>query len=468
MISLGIVYGLLLPHAPILLKEVGGSATRNVALTRAKVAEFSQRLSSLDVQAMVLIGPHGPLFSDSFTIHPGPYWGSFAAFGQETVQLKAEYGEDLAELIMGEVGDEGLPIAYFDAALAERFGLSMDLDHGSLVPLYLLKEQGFTVPTVIISTSGLGLVEHYKLGMAVARAAQSLNLRTVFVASGDFSHCLGPDSPSPFNNAGVQYDTSMIQWLRAGDVSSIVNIESQLLSDAAQCGHRPICTMLGALDNKNWLAHGVSYEAPFGVGYVTGGFEVTHGQPKSTGLAQILRVRAEIASARRKTEPLFVALARSAVEQFVREGTLLTPPIQDELHQSKAVFVSIKKHGELRGCIGAVEPEFASLGQEIVQRAVAACSADPRFDPVEESELDDLEYSVDVLSVPQVVSDHKELDPEKYGVIVESKGRRGLLLPDLPGVSTVEQQLTIACQKAGIRLSPEVTVARFSVDRYAL
>ena len=132
----------------------------------------------------------------------------------------------------------------------------------------------------------------------------------------------------------------------------------------------------------------------------------------------------------------------------------------------RGAFVSLHAHGQLRGCIGTTGPTTANVALEIVQNAISACSRDPRFHPVSVEELETLEYSVDVLGQPEPISSPAELDVKKYGVIVSSGGRRGLLLPDLDGVDTVEQQIDIARQKGGISSRERYTLERFEVVRH--
>ena len=129
-------------------------------------------------------------------------------------------------------------------------------------------------------------------------------------------------------------------------------------------------------------------------------------------------------------------------------------------------FVSLHVNGQLRGCIGTTGPTTESVAREIVQNAVSACSRDPRFPPVTVSELDSLEYSVDVLGQPEPMVSPDQLEVKKYGVIVSCDGRRGLLLPDLEGVDTVEQQIDIARQKGGISSREKYTLERFEVVRH--
>lgn len=164
-----------------------------------------------------------------------------------------------------------------------------------------------------------------------------------------------------------------------------------------------------------------------------------------------------------------IELAREAVEEHIRSGKVITPKEFDEepLNRRAGVFVCLKKHGELRGCIGTIEPLCMTVAEETVRNAVCAATGDPRFNPVMEEELNDIEYSVDVLCRPEKVDDESGLDPDRFGVIVSKGGRRGLLLPDLDGVDTAQKQLQIAMSKAGIGPGEkDVVIERFEVKRF--
>jgi AmmeMemoRadiSam system protein A len=163
-----------------------------------------------------------------------------------------------------------------------------------------------------------------------------------------------------------------------------------------------------------------------------------------------------------------VSLAKRTVEEYVRNKKVISPPdeLTPEMRQRAGVFVSLKKKGELRGCIGTFLPTTENVATEIIQNAISAATRDPRFMPVSPEELDEIEYSVDVLSEPERVSDRKDLDPKKYGVIVKKGERRGLLLPDLEGINTVDEQINIALMKAGILPDEDFELYRFEVKRY--
>jgi AmmeMemoRadiSam system protein A len=193
----------------------------------------------------------------------------------------------------------------------------------------------------------------------------------------------------------------------------------------------------------------MNYEAPFGVGYL---------------VAQLINQRGE-----ESTDDL-PRLARAAVETFVRSHEVLEPPhgLGELLAARAPCFVSLKTmDGELRGCIGTIEPARETLAQEIIANAISAAISDPRFDPVAEDELANLRYSVDVL-MPAEETSFEDLDPSVFGVIVEdeSGSRRGLLLPDIPGIENAAQQVDIAARKAGIPQGTPVKLWRFKVDRF--
>ncbi|MDZ4063360.1 MAG: AmmeMemoRadiSam system protein A, partial [Coriobacteriia bacterium] len=163
-----------------------------------------------------------------------------------------------------------------------------------------------------------------------------------------------------------------------------------------------------------------------------------------------------------------VVLARAAIESFVRTREVLEPdPLVDPVFPPRAgAFVSLHRRGALRGCIGTITPTHDTLAEEVVHNAIEAATRDPRFPPLTTAELDDIDIKVDVLHEPEECT-FEDLHPRDYGVIVSCGLRRGLLLPDLEGVDTPDQQVDIACHKAAISPDERVDLERFKVDRYA-
>ena len=206
------------------------------------------------------------------------------------------------------------------------------------------------------------------------------------------------------------------------------------------------------------------------MGYGVAAFTVT-GEDETRRFGEQLQVleRQRLAAQKAKEDP-WVRLARLSVETYVRTGRPLKALPEDLprelLTQRAGAFASVHIGDRLRGCIGTTAPTAKSVAWEIVQNAVSACSRDPRFPPVRPSELDSLSYSVDVLGEPEPIHLPSQLDVKRYGVIVSCGSRRGLLLPDLEGVDTVEQQIDIARQKGGISIGERYSLERFEVVRH--
>ena len=238
--------------------------------------------------------------------------------------------------------------------------------------------------------------------------------------------------------------------------------------EAAECGLRSFQIMAGALDRTSVISHLYSYEGPFGVGYGVAGFEL-HGFDASRDIGDQYEVkrRKELQKIKEQ-EDAYVQLARFTIEHYIKEGIKPHMPSHpQEMDERQAgVFVTLHKEGALRGCIGTFQPTTSSIAEEIMQNAISACARDPRFPPVEEDELEDLIYSVDVLGEVEDIDDINALDPQRYGVIVTSGMKRGLLLPDLEGVDTVMKQVDIARNKAGIHEGEPIQLARFEVVRH--
>jgi AmmeMemoRadiSam system protein A len=213
----------------------------------------------------------------------------------------------------------------------------------------------------------------------------------------------------------------------------------------------------------------LSYEGPFGVGYAVAFFEVT-GEDETRDFGDQYRsMEKKMDSDRRIEEDDYVRLARLSLETYIKTGQRAAMPesLPGEMQNTRAgAFVSLKKHGRLRGCIGTISATANSLAEEIMENALSAATNDPRFDPVTEEELPELVYSVDVLGKPEEIDSIDKLDAKRYGVIVQSGGRRGLLLPNLEGVNTPEEQIAISRQKAGISSDEPVRLFRFEVVRH--
>ena len=460
---MGILGAIAVPHPPIILPEVGRGEEKKIQKTIDAYREAARRAAALAPDTLVISSPHATMYADYFHVSPGEEArGDFGDFRAPGVKLVAHYDTEFVKALEGQLAAAGVP----GGTKAERMPR---LDHGTMIPLRYLQEVLPDVKIVRAGLSGLSPMMHYRFGECVARTAALLGRRVVYVASGDLSHKLLAEGPYGFAAEGPVFDKECTEALGAADFLRLLSIDADLAEGAAECGLRSFWMMAGALDRHAVKSELLSYEGTFGVGYGVATFEVT-GKDASRAVGDDFgKAQKSRLAARKAAEDEYVRLARYSLESFVRTGKRVDAPndLPAELSGRKAgAFVSLKKDGMLRGCIGTILPVTGSLGQEIVRNAVSAASEDPRFSPVREDELDSLVYSVDVLTEPEPVASESELDPKRYGVIVESGGRRGLLLPDLAGVDTVAEQVGIARRKGGIGPGEPVKLWRFEVVRH--
>ena len=413
---------------------------------------------------LIVTTPHLVMYADYFHISPGKGTsGDMSAFSASQTRLTVEYDMELQEEIIRQAENAGIRAG----TLGEK---DPSLDHGAFLPLYFLQDAGGDCPILRIGLSGFSPLEHYRLGQCIARAVETLGRRAVFVASGDLSHKLKDDGPYGYAPEGPVFDRRVTQAMADGDFLKFLTMDAGLCERAAECGLRSFQIMAGALDGLAVSPALLNYEGTFGVGYGVATFAVTGPDENRRFARQCEEMERARLAERKAAEDPWVRLARLSLETYVRTGKQLdTLPdgLPGEMTgRAAGAFVSLHAHGQLRGCIGTTGPTTNSVAWEIVQNAVSACSRDPRFAPVRANELNSLEYSVDVLGEPEDISSPAELDIKRYGVIVSCGGRRGLLLPDLEGVDTIEQQIDIARQKGGISSREQYTLERFEVVRH--
>jgi len=347
--------------------------------------------------------------------------------------------------------------------MLKNYNISLSLDHGAMVPLYFINKYYNNYKLVHITYTALSDVELYKFGMCISKAAEELGENAVLIASGDLSHKLKEDGPYGLDPSGERFDKEFLHYLEKGDVS----IDKKIIHNAGECGRRSIAILLGSLEGKKFNGELLSYESTFGVGYGVMKFNII--SEDSSKLEELEALRRENLEKRKNVRNPYVKLAIESLTTYLKTGKELEQIpsyVTEEMKNLKrGVFVSLKKHENLRGCIGTIFPATNCMAEEIIRNAIEAGINDPRFNEVEEDELEDIVFSVDVLTEPEATM-KEELNPKKYGVIVSYKRRRGLLLPDLEGVDTVEQQLSIALEKAGISPYEEYEIEKFEVIRH--
>jgi AmmeMemoRadiSam system protein A/AmmeMemoRadiSam system protein B len=376
-----IVFGLISPHPPIIVPEIGGAEIPNVQKTISALENAGKHLQAAAPDKLVIISPHE--------------------------------------------------------------------DHGFDVPLYYLRKylpENIEIEKILVTEPSYRY--YYDFGKTRGEQAASDNSRTAIIASGDLSHVLKQDGPYGYDSAGPKLDEIIVQAVRTRGAETLLHIDPQTLENGAECGLRSVLFLLGACENLDVAPQLMSYEGPFGVGYL-----VAEMNPASPSDASYI------------TE-----LSRNSIRSYLASGQLMDVPedAPDFLRNPAAAFVSLHTpDGDLRGCIGTLEPRDDSLAKEVIRNAAAAATQDGRFPPVTEKECGNLAISVDVLGPITPTDDPLSLNPALDGMLIVAKdGRQGVLLPGIPDVTSASQQLAICREKAGIGTNEPINSFTFQTTHY--
>ena len=402
---MAVTAGFMLPHPPLIVPAIGKGEEQAITDTQEAYRRAAEEIAALRPETIVVLSPHTVMYADYFHVASG-HWasGDFGQFRAGQVKLEAEYDTEFVRQLCSLADRESFPLG----TLGER---DRQLDHGVMVPLYFVNQYYDGYRLVRVGLSGLSLAEHYRAGLLIQKTAEQLGRRTVIIASGDLSHRLKEDGPYGYKEEGPAYDKRIMETMGRASFGELLEYPESFCEKAGECGHRSFTIMAGCLDRRAVEAHRLSYEGPFGVGYGICTYTVTGTDEARAFLKRYEEKQHRKAVEDKGREDIYVRLARKSLETYIRTGKSLT-----------------------------------------LSRA--------------EEELERLVYSVDVLGEPEAITSKEELDVKKYGVIVTKGRKRGLLLPDLDGVDSVEEQIAIARRKAGIREEDEVSLERFEVIRH--
>ena len=453
----------MVPHPPMIIPDVGKGSEKQIAKTVRAYEAVAEEIAALRPETIIISSPHSVLYADYFHVSPGKTaTGDFSRFGAGRVSFRETYDQELSGAICSLADAKGFPAG----TLGER---DKHLDHGTMVPLYFVEQKYRDFRLIRTGLSGLSLAEHYAFGQIIREAVEQTGRRVVCIASGDLSHKLQEYGPYGFAPEGPEYDRRIMDVCARGAFGEMLDFEESFCDKAAECGHRSFVIMAGVLDGLAVEARQLSHEDVTGVGYGICSFHPEKPDEGRRFLAMWREKQAEALAKRRGEEDCYVRLARETIEKYIRKREWNTVPgwaLPEMTARRAGVFVSIHEDGRLRGCIGTILPVYGSVAEEIIHNAVSASTRDPRFDPIRPEELDRLEINVDVLTTPERIESRDELDVKRYGVIVSSGSKRGLLLPDLDGVDTVDEQVDIAMRKGGIQPREKITLERFEVIRH--
>lgn len=440
--------GYLFPHPPILVPEIGRGEEQKAAKTIVGISSLVADIKEREPSTIIIITPHGPVFRDGIAISTGEQLtGDFSRFGYSQLEFSCTNHIEMVQDILAESVLENIPVVPISPESAREKNIDDKLDHGCLVPLHFVNKEYGDYKLIHITYGLLAPDLLAKFGQLLAKVVERSAEEAIIIASGDLSHQLSKEGPYPYSPYGEKFDKKIMDIIKRGSMEEILHFDFDLAEKAGECGLRSLIIMAGALGSKSLATQVLSYEGPFGVGY---------------GTAKLI--------VNMEKDP-YVTLAKHSLEYYLLHGRYyddFSNLPKEILEKRRGVFVSLKKDGNLRGCIGTIEPCQGNIAQEIIQNAVSAGLQDPRFAPVTAEELKDLVYSVDVLYPPEDITAKDELDVTKYGVIVSNGYRKGLLLPNLEGVDSVEQQIEISLMKAGISTEEKYTMKRFEVVRHKM
>lgn len=249
----------LTPHPPILVPEVGRGRDEEISDTADAMRMLASDLAELAPDTLVIMSPHAPVIGRKIAvIRSKEYHGSLGQFGAAEVSARTACDQELAAAIVRAAGE--------DTLLVET-GAAAPLDHGALVPLAFLDPQG-RYPLVLLSIALNGMATFERLGAAVGKAADEVGRRIVFVGSGDLSHRLTPEAQAGYSADGAKFDREIVSILKKGDLDALADLDPELIEGAAECGLRSIYTAAGYVGGKPGVHQVLSYEGPFGVGYL--------------------------------------------------------------------------------------------------------------------------------------------------------------------------------------------------------
>ncbi|HEY5556791.1 AmmeMemoRadiSam system protein A [Acetobacterium sp.] len=466
-------------HPPVLIPEIGQGRENEAEKTSRGLRDLALKVAEIKPKTIVCITPHGNVFRDGVAVvYEHQITGNLEKFGNDSVTMEKECDMGLLDELNSAFAKNQCHTIFLTQTTAADYEIELSLDHGVFVPLYFIDKYYRDYKIVHISIGELSLIELYQMGAVIREAIEARGADAMILVSADLSHALKEEGPYHYNPLGALFDENIVKGIEDKDYYSILTIPHQVYEPAAQCGLRPIIMGLGAVDGIETESQVFSYEGPFGVGYLSGYIGLEKGKVPSL-IDRYEKDKVISYKERRSSEGPVAALARATINSWVQRGRKLNfdqykdqvdidPEVLKDLQTKQAgVFVSLHKKGELRGCIGTTGPVTENCAQEIIRNAIEAASYDPRFLPVEDAELMDLEIKVDILGEAERVEGLADLDAQKYGVIVEKDLHRGLLLPALEGVNTPEEQVTIAKSKAGIpEEETDFILHRFEVERH--
>lgn len=486
---MGIKAACILPHSPAIASEDGADESP-FAATIDSMAKVARWISEMDPDTIVVVSPHAPSYSNYFLLSSG---GGARGFLGIPKSVKGRLSEALLAIKPSLFADEVIDVEYDEELVREIVsqakGMNVlagtagqktrTLDVGVTVPLHFIKKCCPGKKIVRCATSGLPMVEHYRLGKCIQKAACSIDRNVVVIASADLSHRHGQTEGFGYAPESETFDNLIVDALVKADFLEILKVDGRISERVGECGCRAIAVLAGALDKANASSSVLTYEHPYGIGSVVVSFR----NSGTNGSRRFDRAFHEYQKRKigeiRKKETVPVKMARFVLEKYVRtdaEATSDDPEIVAFMDNAKeidwksqgSVFVSFRIDGRLRGSYGWVEPKKETLIEEFLYNVLGAAYEDPRFDSVSSDELEKLTYEVDFLVQAEKIDTPKEIDPQRHGVnaYTPKRKKQGYVLPDMLNLKPGQELVEIALKKGSIDLLEQYDIERITTRKY--
>lgn len=458
----------LMPHPPIIIPKIGGGNQFIAFDTLNACKKISNEISSLVPNTIVILSPHGFTPENQISIIDTFFAnGDFAEYGAPDLSMEAEIDYKLTKSIINAANENNFPISSLNHQNTEIYGKDLKLDHGAMVPLYFLNNSNKKYKIVHITCTDLPKLELYKFGILLENCIKNSSSNVVIVASGDLSHKLKDNAYYDYNEIGEVFDKQILNILKNSDVVSLFNMNNDIAQAAAQCALNPLYIMFGCCNYIDLKSNFLSYEGPFGIGYAVFSFHKI-GDKIDGYLSKLEKLHNDCICKTITNESIYSKLARNAIKHYILTGNYLENHSDYENHllnDEYGVFISLKNDGILRGCVGTLEPKYKNLKEEIIHNSVESALYDPRFNPVDISELDMINISIDIICALEHCS-IDDLAPSKYGVLARYGNKEGILLPNIPGIDSSSEQIKLALCKAGIKDNEEYSLFRFETKKF--
>lgn len=467
-----------MPHPPILIQSIGEGKERAATETLIGMQKVAQKIKEDKPDTIIFITPHGNSFSNGLCIlYEDILTGHLGSFGHPEISYHKKVDKTLSKTIYDKLEEADITSVLMDKVTGRQYDVRVGLDHGVIVPMSFVDQEYSDYKIVHLTPGFTPLHEQYQIGKILNEIIEISEEKIAIICSGDLSHALSDQGPYEYNPSGPIFDEIVKNSIENEDPLALIFMDHDKIEAASQCGLRSFLIGFGSMDGYYYTSEVISYEGPFGVGYLTGFLDKK--TEKTDSILKLIEEKKKASYEKRiNREDDYIKLARKTIEYFIKTGKRLSlEQVKEQcsrgfidhcLSHKSGAFVSIHKYGKLRGCIGTISAASDHLIDELIYNSISACSNDPRFEPVKEDELMDLEIKVDILYEKELISSKTKLDVHKYGVIVDKNGHRGLLLPNLDGIDNIDQQISIAMQKAGIDNEEGMKLYRFEVERHEI